>query len=469
MKQTNLSEFGIPARPVKSFFVDMLTRDIELEDAILDLLDNCVDGILRSGLANEDKPYNRYHADIEIRSEYFSITDNCGGIPRNLLNYAFMMGSIGGKLKNKEGTVGVYGIGMKRAIFKLGREAQITTRNGKKEFMIDISEEWIDEEEFKDLNVKQHETSKEDGTTIIVTKLNDDIKKQFSEGLEDFKSRLSSKISTNFAYIIEKGFKIKIGDDIVKPKTTIIKFFYQEKDGISIRPYIFETSINGVDVFLTVGLTRSFLSQSEIEREEKSPDKPLLDAGWTVICNDRVVLERNRDKTTGWGEYNVPNYHNQFRIIAGIVEFKSEYPDRLPTTTTKRGINPDHPIYREIKKKMCEGTKIFTDFTNKWKKSGDEIDHQINETTNLSINEIKNIAHTSGILKSITVESVKGKEYKPVLPQPGVQTTITAQKISFSREADQISAVAEYLKLKKWKPATVGEKCFDRIYKESLP
>jgi hypothetical protein len=38
----------ISASPVKSFFVSWLTRDISLEDAILDLLDNCVDGILRS-------------------------------------------------------------------------------------------------------------------------------------------------------------------------------------------------------------------------------------------------------------------------------------------------------------------------------------------------------------------------------------------------------------------------------------
>ena len=37
----------VDASPVKSFFVTMLTRDISLSDAILDLLDNCVDGILR--------------------------------------------------------------------------------------------------------------------------------------------------------------------------------------------------------------------------------------------------------------------------------------------------------------------------------------------------------------------------------------------------------------------------------------
>ena len=33
--------------PSKSFFVDMLTRDIELKDALLDLLDNCMDGVVR--------------------------------------------------------------------------------------------------------------------------------------------------------------------------------------------------------------------------------------------------------------------------------------------------------------------------------------------------------------------------------------------------------------------------------------
>ena len=36
----------IKAGPTKAFFVKMLTRDIELADAILDLLDNCVDGVV---------------------------------------------------------------------------------------------------------------------------------------------------------------------------------------------------------------------------------------------------------------------------------------------------------------------------------------------------------------------------------------------------------------------------------------
>jgi len=37
--------------PTKQFFVSMLTRDINLADAILDLLDNCLDGALRRAKA----------------------------------------------------------------------------------------------------------------------------------------------------------------------------------------------------------------------------------------------------------------------------------------------------------------------------------------------------------------------------------------------------------------------------------
>jgi hypothetical protein len=33
--------------PQKRFFVSMLTRDIDLDDAILDLIDNSVDGVMR--------------------------------------------------------------------------------------------------------------------------------------------------------------------------------------------------------------------------------------------------------------------------------------------------------------------------------------------------------------------------------------------------------------------------------------
>jgi len=125
----------VDAKPVKSFFVSMLTRDISLEDAILDLLDNCVDGILRTKKRpNKSKPYSGCWAHITFDKDEFLISDNCGGIPWNLHDYAFRMGRAPKRPSDPSGGVGVYGIGMKRAIFKIGKNCLIATRNGVDEY-----------------------------------------------------------------------------------------------------------------------------------------------------------------------------------------------------------------------------------------------------------------------------------------------------------------------------------------------
>ena len=88
------------ASPTKTFFVHMLTRDIELKDAILDLLDNCIDGVLRRISTQKRKsktPYENYWAKITLNQNEFIIEDNCGGIPKKLaINSAFMMGRLDG-------------------------------------------------------------------------------------------------------------------------------------------------------------------------------------------------------------------------------------------------------------------------------------------------------------------------------------------------------------------------------------
>ena len=165
----------ISAEPVKEFFVEMLTRDIQLEDAILDLLDNCVDGIVRSigkkGLKRDD-PYEGYHAHIKIGGKRFSIEDNCGGIPKKRRDYAFRMGAhpVGRDLTLP--TVGTYGIGMKRAMFKMGRDCLVETKSDDAEYSVRFSESWFGQPDEWHVPLSQKGTGlKEDGTRITVTAL----------------------------------------------------------------------------------------------------------------------------------------------------------------------------------------------------------------------------------------------------------------------------------------------------------
>ena len=78
----------IDGNPTKKFFIEMITRDISIEDAIIDLLDNSIDG------ANNINPndYSGLEIELSVNSNEFSIRDNCGGFSlETAQKYAFII------------------------------------------------------------------------------------------------------------------------------------------------------------------------------------------------------------------------------------------------------------------------------------------------------------------------------------------------------------------------------------------
>jgi hypothetical protein len=460
---------SVDASPVKSFFVHMLTRDIGLEESILDLLDNCVDGILRSNKANgRTKPYSGFHAEIEFKKDSFMISDNCGGIPWRLHGYAFRMGRARDQEPDAPGGVGVYGIGMKRAIFKMGGRCLISTQNGPNRYEVEIKPGWTADEDEWTIPVHAAKRSMpEDGTTILVGDLYPDIGKRFAADSESFTSKLRDMVATHYAFIIDKGFRVTINRDPVKPRPTRL-VFSKETKGARVQPYIFKTRTDdGVNVYLAVGFTRPIPSQEEVVTEQEEKKYSSLEAGWTVLCNDRAVLYCNRDELTGWGEAGVPRYHTQFIAISGIVEFKAEDASKLPTTTTKRGIDTSSRLYLQVKNKMREGMRIFTDYTNKWKTHADESRRHIEAAgLPLSLEEVK-VASGGLRFRSTKAQVLSGEQYRPKLPLPKSVQPQT-RRISFVKDVGEVRSVADYLfDDPDTDPSRVGEECFDLILRES--
>jgi hypothetical protein len=462
----------VDASPVKSFFVHMLTRDIKLEEAILDLLDNCVDGILRSNTSSSNaKPYAGFWAKIDFKKDSFSISDNCGGIPWSLHDYAFRMGRSLDRPPDPAGTVGVYGIGMKRAIFKLGSQCLISTQNDGRAYDVEITPEWTaDESDWKIPVAPTKKPPSEDGTTIVVGNLHSGIAERFGADAKAFKSDLDRMVATHYVYILDKGFQVRINGDLVKPHPTRLVFNKKvrgpNKQGI--QPFMFKARTkDGVEVFLAVGFTRPIPSEDETASEQEEKKYSSLEAGWTILCNDRAVLYSDRTELTGWGEAGVPRYHNQFIAISGIVEFKADDASKLPTTTTKRGIDASSALYLQIKNKMREGMRIFTDYTNKWKGRADESKRQIEASgTPLSFEEIK--AESARLQFNSTKRSVpEGDQYKPTLPLPK-KLDPRKRRISFLKDVEEVRTVGEYLFEDADKDASVvGEKCFDLILRDA--
>jgi hypothetical protein len=118
------------AYPTKAFFVRMITRDIGLDDCILDLIDNSVDsawskqGSRPMGLA-EGVDLSAFRIEMVVTPDLFMIRDNCGGLTLDdAANHAFSFGR-SAAAQHDDFSIGVYGIGMKRAVRRLRFSGQV--------------------------------------------------------------------------------------------------------------------------------------------------------------------------------------------------------------------------------------------------------------------------------------------------------------------------------------------------------
>lgn len=458
------------AQPEKAFFVSMLTRDIELLDAILDLLDNCVDGILRT-IGDErltrSTPYESFSAAIEVSANGFSIADNCGGIPRHVaINSAFRMGRPATTL-GAAGTVGRYGIGMKRAIFKMGNDAVVRSTFDGDSFRVDITPEWMRDPGDWDLPLTSEKTASTNGTRIEITDLHPAISSEFQR--TTFVEGLKRRIGNFYALILDKGFVVTVNGDMVKPQSIswlIGDGGTRDTDGskASLDPFVLKATIDKVDVLIVAGFSRPTPSPEEVDSDERSTRAE--DAGWTVACNDRIVLFRDRSEVTGWGTYGVPSYHNQFSSIAGVVLLTSDDTDALPFTTTKRGLDGGHPVFIRVREQMQRMTRQLVTFTNEWK-TFNEDRHAIFESATRS--DFRQIVAafeqrvTDGEVVAVR-EISGGRVFRPELPKPRKETTGPV-RMSFSRPREEVLALALALfEDEGARPSRVAEQCFaDRL------
>ena len=205
----NLEDRTIDANPTKDFFISMLVKDIGTTRAIIDLVDNCVDGARR---LRPNGKYGGLDVKIETTKEHFKISDNCGGISIELAKrYAFRFGRPA-DMKATPHSVGLFGVGMKRALFKLGANFRIESTTQSSRFVVaEDVEKWKRKDEwnfeFRELEENRKRVPlTETGTVITVGSLHDTIADSFS--LEAFKTRLAMELAVAHIDSTNKGLNI---------------------------------------------------------------------------------------------------------------------------------------------------------------------------------------------------------------------------------------------------------------------
>lgn len=379
------------ASPQKDFFIHTITKDITLEDAILDLLDNCIDGarndLHRTGNADMLDPkaenkYEGYSAKLALSRNTFSIEDNCGGIPIDLAaDYAFHFGRAQSQDTREGESIGLYGIGMKRALFKIGNNIKVesSTRNDAFEVNINL-QSWKSSPDNWSFDMEEKEPWDTPGTRIYIEDLNEEIANQMSTNA--FLKRLYKTIARDYSFIIDAGFGIDLAD---KP---VHRYKFELQKSNDFKPARRRTSHADVDIEIVAGMAEIPPEDPAAELVEAERRKKKEYYGWFIICNDRVVVAADKSDTTVWGHDTFPSWHTQYYGFMGLAFFNGT-PEELPWTTSKRGIDESQGVYRHAREQMKRVTKAWTEYTEHRKDDYEEAKKKEKSTSPVSVRNVE--------------------------------------------------------------------------------
>lgn len=422
----------VKARPTKAFFVEMLTKDVNINSAIMDLVDNSIDGALR---IHKDQSLDGLFVYLTISGDKFEIRDNCGGISVELAKeYAFRFGR---DPNAPLGSIGLFGVGMKRAIFKLGQKFEVSSVAESDSFSVNAKiADWLKDETEPwtfPMDVKEFdEAIPEDqrGTVITVDDLYEGVAGQFAS--TTFVTTLLTEIETKHQVFIERRLNIQINGRSAVASAPKFAFTH---DG-ALKPAYENFSIDGVAVRLYSGIG----------------DTDVHNAGWYVYCNGRMVVTADQTKLTGWGELGtttIPRYHHQFARFRGCAFFDSQNSTLLPWNTTKDGVDVELPIYRTVKLKMVSMMRPVITFLNQLDKELEEPDEEKRVLTQL-VQRAAYLPPTSDIPVAPSFHYVKP------LPRPRRPRTI---RIQYERPETQVQQMKKCLHV--YSAKRVGEMTFD--------
>lgn len=374
-KLTNVAQKA-GANPTKGFFVRMISRDITLEDCILDLIDNSVDGARRSegsrpmGLA-DGADLSSYSIYIEASPQRFAIRDNCGGMTLDdAVNHAFSFGRQELDEPN-DYSIGVYGIGMKRAVFKLGAEIRIrstyTETGGMRQaFAVPIVvADWMKNDVPPwDFDIVDDVPLEEDGVEIVVESLTSGAKTSF--GSPAFIQNLRRMIGRDYSLHLNRGLKVFVN----AAQTLGWKIELRQSDDFKPMRLDYEDEGDGERVSVEIiGGMAAPPPESVDPSEDEDGDRRF---GWYVVCNGRIVLAADKTVLSGWGSEDWPQWHRQYSGFIGVILFTAAKAAALPLTTTKRSVDSSSEIYRRARPRMRAVTRAWIDYTNQRKQAMEE-------------------------------------------------------------------------------------------------
>lgn len=316
-----------------------IVADYDLTKSICELIDNALD------IWTKTQKRKILSVDIEFdqQQKTIKITDNAGGVEERHLEYLVSLGATGNQ--QDDPSIGIFGVGTKRAVIALSEDVKIITRSGKKEtFLLEFDHRWLNDDDwhlpyFKVDNIKE-------GTTIIeLRKLLISIEaidlQILRENLEAIYSR----------YLDQNNVVITVDDKNLNAKKLENWAF---PPSYSPRRYVGLLNTKEgrtVNVEVKAGLST-----------ESSPTK----GEWGVyfFCNDRLIANALKTPEVGFIKGIAGQPHPSLSILKIVISLQGVAAD-MPWNSSKSNINPNHYIFQALRNWMYDVVKNFSSLSRR--------------------------------------------------------------------------------------------------------
>lgn len=331
-----------------NFLEETLTKDVTTLEAIFDLVDNSIDAARDSlissncirGKDNLPLTYAGFFVCIRIDNDSVRVMDNCSGIDRETLaNRALFIN----KPSKHDYGIGLYGIGLKRSLLKMGTDFAFSIDNGHEKFKSRFNNQGIGGGNQGKVFADVIPSFGRKNSLFCVSNLKTEIKNDLhnSRWLENAERQFSLR----YALYLKKGFRIILNHVKNGIKKEISGIAPSLRVQCEFPPVIDVMHFEGVEVIIETGIHHEYRFPGE-EDYNLAENRKLTDFfGIYFSCNDRVIVSASTEKSHGWKT----KWHSEYNGFVCWVKFISKNAALLPWNTAKTSLRTDSSLFLSVR------------------------------------------------------------------------------------------------------------------------
>jgi Histidine kinase-, DNA gyrase B-, and HSP90-like ATPase len=426
------------ANPEKRLFISLLTRDISLVAAVLDLIDNSINAAVEpvADQLPDASGYVKVLQDpaispttniyVKMSPDNVLVQDTASGISlATAQEHVFKFGRSASEEKTSD-RLSVYGLGLKRAFFKIGNHIEIVSDHESGGFSLDLYvNDWEEDDTVPwhfELEPRPPTPREKCGTRISISELYPETSKRIGDGI--FLQQLKNEIGKTYSFFLLKFVNIFLNDE--KIAATELRVGQNNETSM--------VAHGNVTCSITAGLG---IAEGGTYKD--------AGAGWFVFCNGRAVVHSDKTPLTGWTTGGLGIFQPKHRPFLGTVYFVSEHADELPWDTTKSRINEDSEVWQIAKRAMIAVARPVVTFLDR---------RYSNDGTMVEAKELSEVS--KGPVSALTASTVARSTFTPPKKQ-AKQTT----RIQYDALLTDVERITNYLSKPSMSGSDVGRHTFN--------